>query len=63
MPLNCHRHMSQGRYDTIGIYLVQIGGGIYVRDLPQQLASHMTNEMGKCETIYIRKTLQDTRYL
>ncbi|TWU70972.1 hypothetical protein ED733_001703 [Metarhizium rileyi] len=61
MPLNCHQ--GTGGHNPIGIYLVDIGGGVYVRDLPQKLAPHITGEVLKNEIIYIMRHISDIRYL
>jgi hypothetical protein len=61
ISLNCHRRT--GGYDTVGIYLVDIGGGVYARDLPHKLASYMTGEVWKNGTIYITRHVLDARYL
>jgi hypothetical protein len=61
MSLSCYRRTSGN--EAVGIYLVDIGGGIYARDLPQQLASYTTAEVWRNETIYIMKHVNDARYL
>lgn len=61
MPLNCRR--QAGVYDTIGIYLVEIGGGVFARELPMTLAAQVVEESAKAEMIYITKDVKEIRYL
>jgi hypothetical protein len=61
MPLNCHRQTTG--HDFIGINLVDIGGGVYARDLPHQLASQLTEGTEQGELIYILRHVKDLRYL
>lgn len=55
MALNCHPQMGQGQYDLIGIYLVHVGGGVYVRDLPLEQVMHAAEGVDETRTIYIMK--------
>jgi hypothetical protein len=61
MPLNCHR--TSAEHNTIGIYLVDVGSGVFVRDLPQRLESHSTGGLSRSDTIYIMRHVKDVRYL
>ncbi len=58
MSLHCTRSHSK-----IGIYLVDIGGEVYARDLPHILASHGDEGIWGKQMIYIRKDVKDVRYL
>jgi hypothetical protein len=61
MPLNCYER--EGNNGEIGINLVEIGGGVFVREVPHQLGIYATREKLSLETIYIVKDVKDARYL
>ncbi len=62
MPLNCG--WQAVTLETVGIYLVEIGGGIFARELPSNLAAAQVAEKSlKPKLIYIIKDVKDARYL
>lgn len=61
MWLNCHR--SSMERNPISIFLVDVGGKVFVRDLPHRLDTHNSGTTWKTDMIYIMKNIKDVRNL